>query len=290
MIEYPFKQHTAEWKESRLGVCTASRARDVRRTDGLTKQQRMFVDAIRAGKGDAQALIASGYKKRPTSDLVDKAIAGALPLQFGDTACTYARELARERLGGKEPEGFQGFSQRIGHEEEPFAAIEYVAKTGRSIDEAFFITTDDRKFGMSLDRWVDRPAGVTFGKHAIEIKTMVSSSTLFNAMVDGDISEYRDQCLFGLWLLSLEWIDLCLWCADLQALHIVRIERDEDELQALEDDLLAFDGLVCEYESALRKAIGRDVAKAAVPVGPKSPPPRLPAAATQRDLVADPFA
>ena len=88
---------------------------------------------------------------------------------------------------------------------------------------------------------------------AIEIKTMVSSATLFKAMVDGDISEYRDQCVFAMWLLCLDWVDLCLWAPDLpNPLHIVRINRDEAEIQRMEDDMLAFDRLVTQYETKLR--------------------------------------
>jgi len=160
----------------------------------------------------------------------------------------YAMDTARERCGGKAAPVYQNAAMRMGSEEEQFAAIEYMARTGRALSEAFFITTDDRKFGLSLDRWVDREA-------AIEVKTMVSSATLFKAMVDGDISEYRDQCLFAIWLLVLEWIDLVLWCPDLQAMHVVRIHRDEAAIEALEDDLMAFERMVSEYEAALRKAM-----------------------------------
>ena len=95
---------------------------------------------------------------------------------------------------------------------------------------------------------------------AIEIKTMVSSATLFKAMVDGDISEYRDQCVFAMWLLRLEWVDLCLWAPDLPSpLHIVRINRDEAEIQRMEDDMLAFDKLVSQYEAKLRARMGQPV-------------------------------
>lgn len=91
---------------------------------------------------------------------------------------------------------------------------------------------------------------------AIEIKTMVSSQTLFKAMVDGDISEYRDQCLFAMWMLRLDWVDLCLWAPDLpNPLLVIRINRDENEIQALEDDLIAFDKLVSEYEAKLRSRL-----------------------------------
>ena len=164
----------------------------------------------------------------------------------------YAMDVARERCGGKAAPVYQNAAMRMGSEEEQFAAIEYMARTGRTLTEAYFITTDDRKFGLSLDRWVNAEA-------AIEVKTMVSSATLFKAMVEGDISEYRDQCVFALWMLRLQWVDLCLWAPDLpNPLKVIRIARDEAEIQRLEDDMVAFDTLVCQYEASLRKAMGTD--------------------------------
>ena len=179
----------------------------------------------------------------------------------------YAMDTARERCGGKAAPVYQNAAMRMGSEEEQFAAIEYMARTGRALSEAFFITTDDRKFGLSLDRWVDREA-------AIEVKTMVSSATLFKAMVEGDISEYRDQCVFALWVLRLQWVDLCLWAPDLpNPLKVIRITRDEAEIQRLEDDMVAFDRLVCQYEASLRKAMGTEPAAAPPWEAPAAPTP-----------------
>ena len=93
---------------------------------------------------------------------------------------------------------------------------------------------------------------------------MVSSATLFKAMVDEDISEYRDQCLGGMWLLGLEWCDLCLWCPDLKALHVIRIERDDDAIDLLERDLLAFDKLVEELRVKLRRRLHPEPATAPI--------------------------
>ena len=249
LITYDVEQGTSQWLEVRRGVITASRASEARRTDGLTAQQRAYVDAIKAGKSEAEALAAGGYKKSPTAESVTKALNGTQQLEFGEAAHTYAKDLARERCGGKEPEGWQGLAQRVGHEEEEFAAIEYTARTGRLVEKCGFVATPDRKFGMSLDRRVSAANG------AIEIKTMVSSSTLWGAMVDGDISAYRDQCVFGLWLLGLEWIDLCLWAPDLTNMVIHRITRDENEIEALEDDMVAFEQLVSQYEAKLRSVL-----------------------------------
>lgn len=172
----------------------------------------------------------------------------------------YAMDVARERVGGTVPSVYQNAAMRTGQEEEPFAAIAYFAETGVEVEEVGFITTPDRKFGCSLDR------RVVDANAAIEIKTMVSSATLFKAVVDGDISEYRDQCLFAMWMLSLDWIDLCLWSPDLpKQLHIVHIGRDENELERFEDDMLAFERLVSQYETKLRAAMATG--------GPEPTPP-----------------
>ena len=180
----------------------------------------------------------------------------------------YAMDTARERCGGRSAPVYQNAAMRMGSEEEQFAAIEYMARTGTALQEAYFITTDDRRFGVTLDRWVDAEA-------AIEVKTMVSSATLFKAMVDGDISDYRDQCVFALWVLRLQWIDLCLWAPDLpNPLLVIRINRDEDEIQRLEDDMLAFDKLVGQHEAALRKALKLpSAATAAAPPWEATTPP-----------------
>ena len=161
----------------------------------------------------------------------------------------YAMDVARERAGGLVPPLFQSAAMRTGTIEEPVARMMREAETGEFIEESGFITTDDQKFGMSVDGLI--------GEHGIwECKTMVSSATLFTALVYGDISEYREQCIGGLWMLRKQWVDLSLWCPDLSLLHTIRIQRGEEEIQQLEDDLMAFEGLVSKYESHLRGRLG----------------------------------
>ena len=165
----------------------------------------------------------------------------------------YAMDVARERAGGLVPPLFQSAAMRTGTIEEPVARMMREAETGEFIDESGFITTDDKKFGMSVDGLI--------GEHGIwECKTMVSSATLFTALVYGDISEYREQCVGGLWMLRKQWVDLSLWCPDLSLLHTIRIQRDEEEIQQLEDDLVAFEGLVSKYESDLRSLLSNSAA------------------------------
>lgn len=184
-------------------------------------------------------------------------------------AClVYAMDVARERLGGKAPAAFVTSAMKMGTAEEQFAKIEYLAQTGRAIEEAGFITTDDRKFGCSVD-------GLIGDEGIAEVKTMVSSDTLFKAMVDGDISEYVDQCNGEMWLLGRKWVDLILWAPDLAhlgcALTVIRIDRDDNVIEALEADLIKFEQMVSQFELKLRATAARSTADATPPWGDDAP-------------------
>jgi len=160
----------------------------------------------------------------------------------------YAQDIAREREGGEPMPVFENKAMRIGTEQEPEARAMYEMRTKNLVDEAGFITTPDRLFGVSVD-------GLVGDDGIIEIKTMVSSDTLFTAFVDGDVSEYIDQCNGAMWLLGRKWVDLVLWVHDLGRMKIVRIDRDDDEIEALEADLIAFERMVTKHQIALRDAL-----------------------------------
>lgn len=164
-------------------------------------------------------------------------------------AClAYAMDTARERAGGSAPAKFQNAAMRMGTEQESRARTAYERRTGNLVDEVGFFTTDDGLFGLSPDGFIDDDG-------VLEVKTMVSSDTLFTAVADGDLSAYMDQCIGYLWLLGRQWVDLVLWAPDLDLLVIHRINRDEDAIEALEADLMAFSALVTKYEATLRAAV-----------------------------------
>ena len=164
---------------------------------------------------------------------------------------SYAMDLARERNGGSVMQVYVNAAMRFGTEQEPLARMAYTERTGNAVETTGFWTTDDLMFGVS-------PDGLVGDDGLIEIKTMVSSATLFKAVVDRDLSEYLDQINGELWLLRRQWCDLVLWAPDLAAIGrdmtVIRIERDEAEIQRLEDDLMTFSKLVSQYEQALRSA------------------------------------
>lgn len=232
-------QGSDEWKAARRGVITGSRAKDA--LDRLADKP----EKVNAKTGE----ITPAQRGAPSA----KAIG-------------YAMDLAREIVGGTVPEVFVNAAMRTGTEQEPLARAAYEDLTGELVEEVGFACTEDFKFGASVD-------GLVQPKGMVEIKTMVSSATLFKAMVDRDISEYIDQINFSLWLLGLEWCDLCLWAPDLPTgqLTVIRVERDEAAIEALEADLLAFDKMVQALAAMLRARMG-EAAPAAPTLAPTSPP------------------
>ena len=162
-------------------------------------------------------------------------------------AClNYAMDTARERCGGTVLPTYANLAMKTGTEQEPIARMAYEMETDSFVAEAGFICTDDRIFGGSVDGMIEADG-------LWECKAMVSSDTLFTAVVDGDISEYVDQCNGNMWLLGRKWIDLHLWVYDLPHLsQIIRIQRDDDVVNELEKDLMEFAVLVDEFERKLQ--------------------------------------
>jgi hypothetical protein len=161
----------------------------------------------------------------------------------------YAHDVARERCGGKAAGVFVSGAMKFGTEQEPFARLAYEERTGNMVEEVGFITSSCGTFGLS-------PDGLIGDDGVLEVKTMVSSDTLFTAVADGDISAYTDQCNGYLWMLGRQWVDLVLFAPDLESigLHLTirRIHRNEEAIEALEADLLAFAGMVKDNEAKLR--------------------------------------
>lgn len=213
MIQHDHPQGTDAWLACRAGVITASRFKDAR-------------DRLKPTKG--------GEIGKPSAK------------------CTgYASQVALERIAGRPVDkAFENWQMREGKEQEPAARRAYEAKTGYLVEEAGFITTDDSRFGYSPDGLIDDDG-------LLEIKTIVSGDVAVKVCGLDDLSGYMDQCLGGLWLTGRKWLDLVIWCPALEPigreLQVHHIVRNENTIQALEDDLMVFAAMVDQYEALLRK-------------------------------------
>ena len=161
----------------------------------------------------------------------------------------YACQVALERLSGQPADAtFENWQMREGHVQEPIARAAYERRTGNLVDEVGAFATDDDLFLYSPDGLID-------GDGLLEVKTLFSPERIMTIVGNGDVSDFIDQCMFGLWLTGRQWIDLVVWVPSLDHLSIRRIERDDDYIEAMETDLIAFAKLVTQYETTLRTAI-----------------------------------
>lgn len=168
----------------------------------------------------------------------------------------YAEDIARERLGGKAESVYVNKAMNFGTEQEPFARAAYETTTGNIVQEVGFAASDCGMYGIS-------PDGLVGDDGVIEIKTMVSSDTLFTAVVEGDLSKYMDQVNGYLLFLDRKWVDVVLWTPDLEetglGLVIKRVHRDEKALAELRTDLDSFAAIVRKYESQLRRLAAANI-------------------------------
>lgn len=170
---------------------------------------------------------------------------------FTEATKDYAFRVAIERIAGSPlEEGFETWQMRRGHDLEPMARMEHEIETGVVVEQVGFVTTDDRLFGASADGFIGVDGGA-------EYKCFVAPEKLRSILLTGDTSEVIDQCDGGMWITGRLWWDFCLYCPALKpierALTIHRIQRDDDRIESLEKDLMAFAALVSEFEQKLRQ-------------------------------------
>lgn len=212
-------QGSQEWLELRVGKITASRYKDARDFNAPTAAEKK--EGKTRGKPSAKCI-------------------------------AYAAQVAVERIAECQIERvFENWQMREGKEQEPHARNAYDVETGHVVQEVGAITTDDDLFLYS-------PDGLIGDDGLLEIKTLLSADVICKVIGDCDLSAYVDQCMGGLWLTGRQWIDLVLWAPALapigRQLTIHRITRDENAIEALETDLVAFARMVSDAEAKLRSS------------------------------------
>lgn len=247
-------QGSPEWLQARCGVITASMFAVARsRVGGLTDQQAVYVNAIVAGETQAAARELAGYKRAPSAEAIERALAGLPVGDFSDAAKDYAFRLAVERISG-EPldEGFQTFAMRRGHELEPAARLAHELSTGLAVKRCGFILTDDEAFGCSADGLIGDDGGS-------EYKCLIDPARVRQVLLDNDVSEFIDQVQGCAWITGRAFWHFGLYCPALQAigkdLWWREFRRDDDYIEAMERDLIAFKELVDQNEARLRNDV-----------------------------------
>lgn len=170
---------------------------------------------------------------------------------YSEAAKDYAFRVAIERISSQPlDEGFETWQMRRGHDLEEEARIAHESATGLLVDLAGFVLTDDRKFGASADGLIDGDGGC-------EYKCLVAPDRIRDVLLNDDISEFKDQVQGCMWVTGRSWWHFCMYCPALapvgKELYLMHVKRDDDYIEALEQDLIAFERLVTEYETILRR-------------------------------------
>lgn len=169
--------------------------------------------------------------------------------EYSEAAKNYAFRLAIERISGKPlDEGFETWQMARGHELEPAARAAHEAIAGVVVRRAGFVTTDDSLFGASADGLIDSDGGS-------EYKCLVSPEGLRDVLLDDDISAFTDQIQGCMWVTGRRYWHFALYCPALASigkdLYYREVQRDDDYIEALEEDLIAFNRQVERYRLAL---------------------------------------
>ncbi|MCR4301924.1 MAG: YqaJ viral recombinase family protein [Sulfuricaulis sp.] len=170
---------------------------------------------------------------------------------FTVAAKDYAFRVAIERISGVPlDEGFENWAMQRGHELEPDARMEHEAQTGLLVHRAGFVTTEDRRFGASADGLIGEDGGA-------EYKCLVAPDKLRGIYIEEDFSDYVDQVQGCLWLTGRKWWHFALYCPALESIGQQfwhrHVDRDDDYIEALETDLMAFAAMVDGFEKTLRQ-------------------------------------
>ena len=253
MIIIDCPQGSPAWHEARAGVITASMFVIARQKVGqLTEQQAAYVNAIQLGSDQKSAMVIAGYKAKPTSSTIERALAGERVGDFSDVAKKYAFALAIERINGQPlDEVFETYAMKRGHELEPMARAENERQAAVSVDPAGFILTDDSVFGCSADGLIGEYSGA-------EYKCFIDPERLYRFHIENDASEVFDQAQGCMWITGRTSWHIGMYCPALKKvgrqLWWREFKRDDNYINAMESELMEFKSLVDSLEQQLQIA------------------------------------
>ena len=148
----------------------------------------------------------------------------------------YLFEHVCERLTGQPTDHYISKPMLDGIEREPFARMKYEAATGAIVEEVGFLPHPD------LPLVGGSPDGLIGSDGIVEIKAP-TAPTHIRTLLDGMSDDHLPQIQGVLWITGRKFCDFISYYPDLPPpldLHIQRIERNEDYIKALAEDVAKF--------------------------------------------------
>jgi hypothetical protein len=181
--------------------------------------------------------------KYPTASCFDKILTptGKKSTQADD----YANQIVANLLGcDKETVSGIKWTER-GTEQEPFAIEYYEYIYGNAVKKIGFVVDDDNLAGCS-------PDGLIGEDGMLEVKTP-SSNNFIDYVLSGKAEQYhRPQIQGGLWITKRKWCDLLVYNEKLTP-HVFRVERNEEYINLLKNEIIIFNNIIKEKLKCLTK-------------------------------------
>lgn len=177
-------------------------------------------------------------------------VAAVLAKKDSATRADYLTDLVLERLTGKQQEFYTNEAMQWGTDTEPQARMAYEAESGNLVDELGFIDHPTiANFGCS-------PDGVIGEDGLIEIKCPNSKTHLSTLLSKKAPSKYIPQMQTQMDVMNRQWCDFVSFDPRLPEelqLFVVRVNRDDEYIAKLEEEVTAF---LEEVESTVTKLKG----------------------------------
>jgi putative phage-type endonuclease len=162
----------------------------------------------------------------------------------------YRTELVVQRLTNDPGESFTNAAMEWGTQTEPMARVEYIMQTGNLVEQVAFVDHPTIKwFGCS-------PDGLVGSTGLIEIKCPNSKTHIKYLLAGKPPAKYVPQMQCQMAVTGREWCDFVSYDPRLPEdlrLFIVRLERDEEYIKAMEAEVEKFLSEVSEMYSKLKE-------------------------------------
>ncbi|WP_043617630.1 YqaJ viral recombinase family protein [Chromobacterium violaceum] len=221
-------QGSDSWETMRLGVITASRAKDLIATGGMAPFPE-DLEIIKTGR--INRVVFDGKVFEGTKAECTKYVRSLLPPLPSDMRNTYLMELIAEVATGQQKRS-GGKASAWGHEHEESCIGLYGFDAGVEVETIPFVYGDDSmRYGASPDGLI----GDTLG---IEAKNPFNTAVYLKFVLDGEIKpEYIEQVQFSMFVTGREQWVFANHDPDVRnyILHSITIDRDEAKMKTFAD-------------------------------------------------------
>jgi putative phage-type endonuclease len=177
----------------------------------------------------------------------------------------YRFELLAERLTGRAEEHYISKDMEYGTEWEPYARTAYELERGAMVDTLGFA------LHPTLDYAGASPDGLVGLDGMIEIKCPRATTHLKWMLAGAVPEEHEPQLSFGMLCCERQWCDFISYCPDMPdglKLFIVRVERNDERLAQIEQEVIRFNGELKAILDTLTPRIVPEAAQVRVEEGP----------------------